>query len=394
MTDLETTQNQALRLIVGAVKTSPINAMLLLTKNKPIEEIIQQKALCLYEKLIRLPTNSYWRNYSYNQNRRLKTQEGFIQKVVKIKNEIGIPDILPFPFDPLIPLVKGRIDLTQVVRKKDVPDAVLKAISLETINIRYPQPEWLHVYTDGSRLDQEKNAGAGIFSEMFAFYITLGPNTTPFDGEVEAIRLATQQLLTRVEDFESAVILSDSISAIQAASSLDYSDSQRLKSCKENFGLLLTLKKNIVLQWIPSHCDIYGNEMADLLAKKGTGILQCTQREIPYSSINRLIKNTLNKNYQTKLTEQISDKTWRETLEKIPDFPRRHAVAAFRLETGHDCLAGYLHRFEILSTPNCILCNSDRVMDAEHLGVCPAVSGGIYDRYWKAREQLQALQTD
>ncbi|XP_035206770.1 mitochondrial proton/calcium exchanger protein-like [Stegodyphus dumicola] len=60
-------------------------------------------------------------------------------------------------------------------------------------------------------------------------------NTMPFDGEVETIRLASQ-LLTRVEDFENVIILSDYISAIKAVSSLDYADSQRLKSCKENLG--------------------------------------------------------------------------------------------------------------------------------------------------------------
>ncbi|GBO19768.1 hypothetical protein AVEN_89254-1 [Araneus ventricosus] len=34
-----------------------------------------------------------------------------------------------------------------------------------------------------------------------------------------------------------------------------------------------------------------------------------------------------------------------------PDKPRRDAVAAFRLTTGHDCLAAHLHRLGIFTGP-------------------------------------------
>ncbi|GFQ79363.1 hypothetical protein TNCT_345711 [Trichonephila clavata] len=56
---------------------------------------------------------------------------------------------MPPPFDPLIPLAKGKTDLIQdFFRKilKEFSDSVLKAIALEIINTKYPQPDWLHVY--------------------------------------------------------------------------------------------------------------------------------------------------------------------------------------------------------------------------------------------------------
>lgn len=37
---------------------------------------------------------------------------------------------------------------------------------------------------------------------------------------------------------------------------------------------LQKLKVNIILQWIPSHVGIPGNEVADNLAKKGTSLHQ------------------------------------------------------------------------------------------------------------------------
>jgi hypothetical protein len=39
----------------GAVKTNPINAMTLITDNKPIQELIEEKAVLLHEKLLRIP---------------------------------------------------------------------------------------------------------------------------------------------------------------------------------------------------------------------------------------------------------------------------------------------------------------------------------------------------
>ncbi|GIY80944.1 hypothetical protein CEXT_307641 [Caerostris extrusa] len=70
---LELLQNQALRLVTGAVKSTPINAMLLLTNSKTIKAIIKEKALIRYEKLIRTKT-PYWMNYP-RITRNLKTQK-------------------------------------------------------------------------------------------------------------------------------------------------------------------------------------------------------------------------------------------------------------------------------------------------------------------------------
>jgi hypothetical protein len=52
---LEHIQNQALRLITSAVKTTPIDAMTLTTSNKPVQELIKEKAVLLQEKLLRNP---------------------------------------------------------------------------------------------------------------------------------------------------------------------------------------------------------------------------------------------------------------------------------------------------------------------------------------------------
>ena len=86
---LEHVQNQALRLLTRAVKTPPIDAMILTMDNKPIQELIKEKAVLLHEKLLRIPGDQYWKTYG-NKPRKLKTQNGFIQKVTEIKTKLEI----------------------------------------------------------------------------------------------------------------------------------------------------------------------------------------------------------------------------------------------------------------------------------------------------------------
>jgi hypothetical protein len=86
---LEHAQNQVLRLITDAVKTTPIDAMAFITDNKPIQELIEEKAVVLHEKLLRIPGDQYWKTYA-NKPRNLRRQNGFIQKVTEIKTKFEI----------------------------------------------------------------------------------------------------------------------------------------------------------------------------------------------------------------------------------------------------------------------------------------------------------------
>ena len=86
---LEHDQTQALRLKTGAVKTTPIDAMTLITDNKPIQELIEEKAVLQHEKILRISGDQYWKTY-VNKPRNLKKQHGFIQKVTEIRTKFEI----------------------------------------------------------------------------------------------------------------------------------------------------------------------------------------------------------------------------------------------------------------------------------------------------------------
>ncbi|GBM03620.1 hypothetical protein AVEN_203188-1 [Araneus ventricosus] len=131
----------------------------------------------------------------------------------------------------------------------------------------------------------------------------------------------------------------------------------------------LTLKgKRITLQWVPVHCGLLGNEQADFLAKRGANLLQHPNAATSYGKIKLFLKNLCTSNSLRDLQTRTALKSWRRVSpSSIPDKPRRDAVAAFRLTTGHDCLAAHLHRLGISTEPFCPLCDSGEVMERNHL---------------------------
>lgn len=72
----------------------------------------------------------------------------------------------------------------------------------------------MHFYTDGSELDTNGCAAAGIHLESFSHYWVLGAAKYSFGKEVTAIRITLQHLNSLPPLFEQSVILSDLQAAI------------------------------------------------------------------------------------------------------------------------------------------------------------------------------------
>ncbi|GFV32117.1 uncharacterized protein TNCV_1674061 [Trichonephila clavipes] len=91
-----------------------------------------------------------------------------------------------------------------------------------------------------------------------------------------------------------------------------------------------------------------------------------------------------------RASRDARDKPW-STLRKkshgIPSSPRAATVAKFRLLTGHDCLCAHLFRFNLVTSPICVLCDTGQDMTAAHLDECSALNdlNCIVKRYWRAR---------
>ncbi|GFV15190.1 uncharacterized protein LOC103524116 [Trichonephila clavipes] len=330
----------------------------------PFTNVIEKNAAILFNRLIRLLNNSFWRDYDSDGGRNLKTQKGFIQCVrenIQYKVIYDVPfELLSFANSLDYAILDIRLDLVLNVRKRDLSPTALHAIALETINTRFPLEEWLHIYTDGSLLDFAQGAGIGVFSHLFSFYLHAGPLTTHFD---------------------------DSTSALQALSNYNENNCLRVQNCRELLG---KIKGKIVFQWVPFHCGLWGNERADFLAKKGTGILQNFRRDLTLHSAKLEIKRIFRESFRLAASRVARDKPWSTLCKKShgsPSSPRAAAAAKFRLLTGHDCLCAHLFRFNLVTSPICVLCDTGQDMTAAHLDECSALNdlNCIVKRYWRAR---------
>ncbi|GFT74115.1 uncharacterized protein LOC103524116 [Trichonephila clavipes] len=179
----------------------------------------------------------------------------------------------------------------------------------------------------------------------------------------------------------------DSTSALQALSNYNENNCLRVQNCRELLG---KIKGKIVFQWVPSHCGLWGNERSDFLAKKGTGILQNFRRDLTLHSAKLEIKRIFRESFRLTASRVARDKPWSTLCKKshgIPNSPRAAAVAKFRLLTGHDCLCAHLFRFNLVTSPICVLCDTGQDMTAAHLDQCSALNdlNCIVKRYWRAR---------
>ena len=127
----------------------------------------------------------------------------------------------------------------------------------------------------------------------------------------------------------------------------------------------------IVFQWIPGHCGIKGNELADRYAKQGLDEDKIMNNLIDISERFSLLKKVMRRRWQEEwdiikdslfighIKEIVGDWKWSYSKSR-----ERETVMA-RLRCGCAGVNKYLFRIKQVLSPNCEFCGS--VEDIEHL---------------------------
>nr|XP_014282277.1 uncharacterized protein LOC106684608 [Halyomorpha halys] len=187
------------------------------------------------------------------------------------------------------------------------PAEELRTVALATIAERYPEPEWIHIYTDGSATEANKNAGAGVYSSLFQLSAPGGANATNFDGEVAAITLALEKITHACP--KKIVLLSDSRAALLAIATERPSTNARILACRKSIQCKREILKVLVKQWIPVHCGIPGNEEADRLARLGASQPQ-PLLPITMDMAKEMARSAITERAEERSREECGGKNW------------------------------------------------------------------------------------
>ena len=129
------------------------------------------------------------------------------------------------------------------------------------------------------------------------------------------------------------VILSDAKSVLQT---LENPKSLELDSLRESLVRLNKKTEMMILQWIPGHCDLPGNDKADDLAKEGAAMEQQIEA-ITYGEAKTMIKSQALKIWNDKHPQYNSK-------DPIYKLDRNGQTCIFRLRTGHNRLKQHMFK--------------------------------------------------
>ena len=187
------------------------------------------------------------------------------------------------------------------------------------IETKYPHRTWSNVYTDCLAQEAVRNGGEGMYirfpdGNSPSMAVPGGILCTTFRAEALAITSAAEFLTSCGKPLEGVVIFTDSMSALQAFDSDDPDHTiQDLQSA------LATLTETIttMLQWVPAHVGLSGNEKANRLDKASS---EHEQADIPVTY--KEAKTLLGSKFQAQWTNQNSG--YKAHLGPLRKLERKH----------------------------------------------------------------------
>ena len=170
---IDKVQNLGLRIITGAMKTTPIRAMEDPATLSTMEVRRETKTLTQFTKLEASVHHPLKPKLQKSYSTKRLQRANFIQEAKHLKSKHKIDNIVieathPHshfpPWDPSPPLII-RDNLISIGKKSDYTTDILRVTVNNIIKEQYPENSWIRVYTDGSSEKATKNGGAGILIE-------------------------------------------------------------------------------------------------------------------------------------------------------------------------------------------------------------------------------------
>ena len=380
---LEVIQNTALRLATGASRRTYIPALQCEANTPPVELQMKQQGIKEYYKLVAKGPGFPVYETIFGQDLSNRTwsnwfKQPFIlhaQTTINTWNLPQQPRLKPLEYPKIAPWEKLEEYIhTQLARPttKSEGERILQLATHETIATRYENH--LQIYTDGSKTENPRSTAAAfcVPSLEIKRKWKLNPNISIEGAELSAILKATDWLKNQ-RNPRGAVILSDSQVGLNLISkrkprAYEYS----VSSIQQNIKELRTNGWEIMIQWIPGHCNIPGNTLADELANQGHALENEDEYPLELKELMCCTKDALQEQWQNHWNTTKGNCALGTIKENTKDWPwaRHHnramdtALTRLRLDCAN--LKRNLFRMNRADTPNCAKCPNNREENAEH----------------------------
>jgi ribonuclease HI len=220
----------------------------------------------------------------------------------------------------------------------------------------------LVIYTDGSVEEGVKNGGAAAVAEwrgeQHIVRKAAGRVCSSYEAETVAM-LEAVKMVERLEP-ESTTVCTDSQALVRALRSDKNTMDGRLEELKDRLWGIAEGRR-IVIQWVPGHVGVEGNEWADMAANEARTE---NQEEVGTSFWSAKKKIYREIRYIPQLEGRLKEVYGEGKIRRKEGEERSVEVLAAQLRAGHCVKSGYyLHRIGRQDNPRCLKCGEEEGKD-------------------------------